>query len=196
LSFYDQTDPVNHTCNSEFLCGEHILTASIETAGAISKELYLPKGTWYDYWQNQSFLGGNKYEISLQKDTFPLFIAAGAVIPFYPLQQYVDEYPIEVVDLKVYFKNGHAVSHLYEDAHDGYEYEKGQFRFSTFSVSGDFTSLTIAHTWEGHHFVTYHYRLTIIGLPFQINSTYINGREVPKETLFLDANFTQFKITS
>lgn len=196
LSFYDQTDPINHTCNSEFLCGEHILTASIEKEGAKIKELYLPKGKWYDYWKNENYIGGKKYEVKIERDTFPLFIAEGAVIPFYPLQQYVDECPIDIVDLKVYFKNGQSFSHLYEDIHDGYEYEEGQFRFSTFNISGGSTYLTISHTWEGHYAVPYRYRLTFIGLPFMIKSTFVNGVELSKDTLLINSDFTQFIISS
>jgi len=57
----------------------------------------------------------------------PVFVKAGAIIPKYPIQQYVGEKTIEELTLDVYYKNGKEDSDLYEDADDGYDYTKGRY---------------------------------------------------------------------
>lgn len=58
-------------------------------------------------------------------DTIPLFVKEGAIIPKYPIQQYVGEKKIEELKLEAYYCLGNKeVSKVYEDAQDGYDYAK------------------------------------------------------------------------
>ena len=69
-------------------------------------------------------------------DSMPMFIKEGAVIPKYPVQQYVGEKNFDKITLDVYYKKGKESSKLYDDAHDGYDYKKGRFSLRTFKVTG------------------------------------------------------------
>lgn len=194
LVFYDQTDPASYYRDHEFLCGEHILTACIDEEGATSKELYLPKGTWYDYWKNEKLDGYAKYEVGIQDRTFPFFIKAGAVLPFYPVQQYVGEKEIDEVELKVYYTDSQEVSHLYEDDHDGYQYEDGAYRYSTFTNIGGERSLKITHSFEGDYDVKYNFKLTLIGLPFVPTKLFVDGDQRDINNLIINSNFSEIWI--
>ena len=191
LIFIDQYDPATYYRDHEFLCGNHIISASIDKAGETSKEVYLPKGQWYDYWNNERLDGNAKYEVGIEDNTFPFFIKAGAVMPFYPKQQYVGEKTIEEVELKIYFVNGQEVSNLYEDDHDGYQYQTGHYRYSTFTTVGDSHSLRINHISEGSYTVNYKFKLTLIGLPFNPSQIIVDGVPVNMNGYIVSPDFSE-----
>jgi alpha-glucosidase len=76
----------------------------------------------------------------------PVFARAGAVIPMQPVMSYVGARAVDTIQLHVF--PGAATSELYEDAGDGYGYERGQFRRTTFRTTGDggTAGVTIART--------------------------------------------------
>lgn len=177
LVFVDQDDTQVYFRNHEFVCGDHILTASIHEEDAREIEVYLPCGEWYEYWTNKVHRGGRSIFQKLTPSTFPLFIKAGAILPFYPLQQYVDEEPITEVTLQVYFTIGQETSYLYEDQHNGYEYEHGVMRYSRFMYEGTAEQLTINQEVEGPFRPTYkHYRISLIGIPDESRTIKVDGQ--------------------
>ena len=90
-------------------------------------QVYLPAGTtWYDFWTNQQYKGGQRIELKTSIDNIPLFIKAGSIIPFGPKVQYATEKQWDHLQLRVYTgANGSFV--LYEDEFDNYNYEKGEY---------------------------------------------------------------------
>ncbi len=194
LTFVDQQDPETYYRDHEFVCGENFLTASIDQENTISKEIYLPEGEWYNYWTNDLLEGKESYQVGIDKNTFPLFVKAGSVIPMYPLQQYVGEKEITHVDLYIYHIEGYHQSHLYEDAHDGYEYQQGKYRYSTFSVTGGAKMLQITQEAEGQYEVPYEFKLNFIGLPFIPARIIVDGETRTIENLVVRSDFSQITI--
>lgn len=90
-------------------------------------QVYLPAGTtWYDFWTNQQYKGGQRIELETSIDNTPLFIKAGSIIPFGPKVQYATEKQWDHLQLRIYTgANGSFV--LYEDEFDNYNYEKGEY---------------------------------------------------------------------
>ena len=67
---------------------------------------------------------------------------AGAILPFGPDVQYTSEKPWDSLELAIYpGADGHFT--LYEDAGDGYEYEKGEYTTIDLSWNDKQGSLTI-----------------------------------------------------
>jgi hypothetical protein len=62
----------------------------------------------------------------------PLFARAGAVVPMQPVMAYDGARRVDTLALHVF--PGTATSELYEDAGDGYAYERGEYRLTTFRV--------------------------------------------------------------
>lgn len=66
----------------QFLYGPDFLVAPIYEEGEIRNGIYLPKGTWYDYFTGDAYEGGivlNSYDVPLWK--LPVFVREGAIIP-------------------------------------------------------------------------------------------------------------------
>ncbi len=99
----------------------------VDFAAKKRTQVYLPAGTtWYDFWTNQQYKGGQRIELETSIDNTPLFIKAGSIIPFGPKVQYVTEKQWDHLQLRVYTgANGSFV--LYEDEFDNYNYEKGEY---------------------------------------------------------------------
>ena len=66
----------------QFMYGPDFLVAPIYEEGNVRNNIYLPKGTWYDYFTGDAYAGGcilNSFDCPLWK--LPVFVKAGAIIP-------------------------------------------------------------------------------------------------------------------
>jgi alpha-D-xyloside xylohydrolase len=92
-----------------------------------TRSVYLPYGcAWFDFWTNASHPGGKTLLADAPLDTMPLYVRAGSIVPMTDAMQFVDEIPDAPYEIRVYC-GADAEFTLYEDAGDGYDYEKGAF---------------------------------------------------------------------
>ena len=125
---------------------EPVLTdgkAALTGATAAPFTTYLPAGTaWYDFQTGECLEGGREYTREYTISEIPVFVKAGAILPFGPDVQYTSEKPWDSLELAIYpGADGHFT--LYEDAGDGYEYEKGEYTTIDLSWNDKQGSLTI-----------------------------------------------------
>ncbi|HKM35879.1 MAG TPA: TIM-barrel domain-containing protein [Lachnospiraceae bacterium] len=93
---------------------------------ARSRQVYLPKGQgWYDYWTNQYYEGGQWIEADAEINKIPLFVKEGSIIPMTSFTTSVFNNG-KNISLRIYAGKDASFS-LYEDAGDGYGYEKGEY---------------------------------------------------------------------
>ena len=202
LVLYDQTDVQTHYRTDEFIFGKQMLVCPILEPNSIGRRLYIPKGIWYNYWDNNSVEGGKEVWVDTTLDTMPIFVKAGTVIPKYPVQQYVGEKEIEQVTLDVYYKRGKESSELYDDAHDGYDYTKGRYSLRNFKLTGKSNELIIQQHKSGKFTTSYNtFKLNLIGLPFKISKIEIDNVEIllkdihfDGDALIIDKEFTELHI--
>ena len=203
LVYFDQEDAQTHYRTDEFIFGNQILVCPILEPNAIGRRVYLTKGNWYNYWTNELVSGGKELYVATDYDQIPIFIKEGAIIPKYPVQQYVGEIEIDIVTLEVYYKVGKEKSVLFEDAKDGYDYNKGRYSLSTFTLRGKENDLIIQQHKEGKYETTYKkFRINLIGLPFKIGKIEIDNEEIVlssisfdgQSSLVIDHDFTELHI--
>jgi alpha-glucosidase len=188
---HEQENLENHARQDEFTFGDKILVFPICEPDCKEASVYLPKGSWYYYW-NQSLLeGGTTIIVETPLDILPIFVKAGS------------ELDIQELLLNVYFSEYSVTSFLYEDEGEGYGYENNYFVESKFLVTGNLQSLSIHQTKEGYFSTRYEkYRLKLIGIPFTISKVMIDMREMnPIEdiengiiTFLCDKNFKNIEI--
>ena len=180
LSFYNQEDVNVLLEEMSFLYGDQLLIHPITDPDQKLEMMYLPEGEWYYYWSNKLLKGGEEIAIVVQLSEIPILVKAGAVIPHYPIQQHTNEKPIELLTLKVYFAEGIHASIIYEDAGEGYDFEKGQYSLKTIIQEGSSTSVKLSIEKEGDYQDTYKEMLIEwIGLPFEPQQITIDGNEIP-----------------
>ena len=104
---------------------------------------YLPKGaTWYDFWTNKQYKGGQEVTLETTLDRVPMFVRAGSILPLGPEMQYVGEKKWDNLELRIY-PGANGTFTLYEDEGDNYNYEKGTYTTITFSWNDSKKALTI-----------------------------------------------------
>ncbi|WP_025740470.1 glycoside hydrolase family 31 protein [Aquimarina pacifica] len=188
LVLYDQEDLQTHYRTDEFIFGNQILVCPVQEPNAKGRRMYIPKGSWYNYWTREYVKGGLEKWVDADLDTIPLFVKEGAIIPKYPVQQYVGEKKIEVLTLEVYYKLGEKeVSKVYEDAQDGYDYTKGRFSLRSLSFTGKEKEIIIQQHKDGSFENEYEtIQLELIGLPFKISKIEIDNVVVSSDSVKLD----------
>ena len=108
-----------------------------------SSKAYLPVGTsWFDFWSNQKYDGGQEVTLTTTIDKIPLFIKAGSIVPFGPNVQFATEKKWDDLEIRVY-PGANAEFTLYEDENDNYNYEKGIYSTISFTWNDAKKSLTI-----------------------------------------------------
>jgi alpha-glucosidase/alpha-D-xyloside xylohydrolase len=119
-------DPVAVARGDEYLFGRDLLVAPVVEKGAVSRTLYLPRGTWYDFWTNEKQEGGREIVRGVDLDTLPLYVRAGAVLPLGPIKQYTSEVVDGQLTLTVFPGADGDCSH-YEDDGESFDFRNGQF---------------------------------------------------------------------
>ena len=204
LVYFDQEDIQTHYRNDEFVFGNQILVCPILEPNAVGRRMYIPRGHWYNYWTNEEVKGGKEIWVDTKFDQIPIFVKAGAIIPKYPVQQYVGELEFDELTLDVYYKEGKEKSVVYEDAQDGYDYKKGRYSFLSFQATGKEKELIVQLHKEGKYDTHYtKYKINLIGLPFKVKKIEIDNVEVSFDSnllenesyLIIDKGFTAFHIT-
>ncbi len=203
LVYFDQHDHQTHNRTDEFVFGKHIFVCPILEPNAMGRRLYLPRGNWYNFWNDDFVHGGKEMYVATDYDEIPIFVKEGAIIPKYPIQQYVGEKTIDELRLDVYYKLGKENSDVYEDEQDGYDYKKGRFSLRKFKLSGKDSELTIIQHKEGKFDTPYKtMKMVFHGLPFEVDSIKIDNEKIEfdvevfntERTLIVDKDFTQIQI--
>jgi len=119
-------DPAAVTRGDEYLWGRDILVAPVTEKGATSRKLYLPRGSWYDFWTEQRIEGGREIERPVDLTTTPLYVRAGAIVPLGPIKQYTNERVEAPLILQIY-PGADGSFLLYEDDGVSFEYRKGEW---------------------------------------------------------------------
>jgi alpha-glucosidase len=153
--------------NDEFLVGENLLIAPVVVQGAAKRMVYLPEGIWFDYWSGEQIQGGKYFIVDAPIDVCPIYAKAGAIIPNYPVQNYVGEKDIKELTLQVFEGEGNYL-HTQDDG-ESFDYEEGiynQYSF-TMNVAGEFTC-TMLHAGYAKKYeslrILYKGRETVVAL--------------------------------
>jgi alpha-glucosidase len=75
-------DPKTYDAQYEYLLGDRILVAPIVKEGGRSRSLYLPKGSWVNYWTGKVEEGGNEITVAAPLEEIPILVRAGSILPF------------------------------------------------------------------------------------------------------------------
>jgi alpha-D-xyloside xylohydrolase len=112
----------------EFMYGPALLIAPVVQAGARQRSVYLPANeVWYDFWTGESVSrrAGNKVDARAPLSHIPIFVRGGSIVPLGPVLQYAAEKAEDPIELRIY-AGADGTFELYDDAGDGYAYERGE----------------------------------------------------------------------
>ncbi|HSR34466.1 MAG TPA: TIM-barrel domain-containing protein, partial [Anaerolineae bacterium] len=174
LAFAD--DAHTHSLDDQFLLGDALLVAPIGYPGQISRRVYLPGGSWYDFWTGHRLSGEITAEAPLER--MPLYVRAGSVLPMGPVMQHTGEWPPEILHLHVYPGNGE--SWLYEDDGHSLAYQSGEFQVTRFVCESTADgSVTLRRNVQGQFDPGFErFEIIIRGLEAVPRQVLVDGRPV------------------
>jgi alpha-glucosidase len=122
-----------------FLLGEALLVAPVVLEGATRRQVRLPAGAWFDFWDDRLYHGPGVVDVPGDLSRVPLLVRAGSILPMEVDQRLV---------LHLYWSANQprmgrgAGGQLFSDAGDGY----GETRLDRFSIQVDPPALRV--TWD------------------------------------------------
>ncbi|WP_419183582.1 glycoside hydrolase family 31 protein [Scytonema hofmannii] len=138
--FWSATDePALWSVEDAFFLGDALLVCPIVEERARSRQVILPKGHWYNFWNDAVLKGSQQVTIEAPLEQIPLLVLAGSILPMEEKKQLILHIypPVE----------GNSETLLYSDAGDGY----GESRLDKFCMTRSENNLEITWTEEGKY---------------------------------------------
>ena len=112
--------------DDQFMFGSDLIVAPVLRPGERNRGVYLPKGTWYDFWTGRPYPGDQSITVPVILSSIPIFVRAGAFIYQQPVVQHTGEMPGQALRVSV-FPAQSSTSTLYEDDGHTLQYRNGVF---------------------------------------------------------------------
>jgi alpha-D-xyloside xylohydrolase len=125
LVFDFQNDTMVYGIKDQFMFGPALLVNPVTAMGATSRSVYLPSGTWYDFWTGATTMGGSTSTANAPLSQIPIYVRGGSIVPMGPMIQFAMQ-SADPLEIRVY-AGADASFTIYEDEGDTYNYEMGQY---------------------------------------------------------------------
>jgi alpha-glucosidase len=153
---YDfQSDPATRDLDDEYLFGEALLVAPVYGRGATSRNVYVPKGTWYEWGSDACVVGPCYITADAPMETIPVFARGGYVLPMLAeTPQSTKGLEPKSVNLHVFVPqdDGEYVSCLHEDDGHTFAFRRGAYVRTTFTLRRAGAKILLAATVKGEGF--------------------------------------------
>jgi alpha-glucosidase len=168
LFWYDIEDPGLWDIDDAFLLGENLLVAPVLEEGVSSRRLVLPRGNWYNFWDDTLLRGPGEVELHASLERIPLLVSAGCVLP-------MDQDGVLALHLYPPVEDP-GRSLLYSDEGDGY----GDSRLDLFELTREGENVDLHWVKEGEYPFPYSAIDIHVHGP-QVTRVHVDEQEVPYE---------------
>jgi alpha-D-xyloside xylohydrolase len=141
------TDENTYNIDNEYMMGDSILVAPV-VEGESSREVYLPEGSWYDFWSNKKYEGGKNYTIEASLEIIPVFIKDGSILPLAEPVEFITKDTCFDITVKVYGDNLEGIK-LYEDDGETFDFENGDYNIIEISYTNDKLQVEKSGNYKG-----------------------------------------------
>jgi alpha-glucosidase len=154
--------------------GERLPTAELHSTRTIS----LPRGHWYNFWNDSIIEGGKTVELEAPLEQIPLLVKAGSILPMEDSEQLILHLYPPVKEV------GESPYTLYTDAGDGY----GESRLDQFYLNQHEKSLELVWEQQGNYSFPYQsIQLHVHGMSLQ--QAWVDDRETAIQGQQLQCHF-------
>src|SRR5262249_38760850 len=132
--YYDYPEAAEaYDFRDEYLFGSDMLVAPIATplsdaSRLATKKIWLPPGTWIEWFTGTELKGPATMERSFALDEIPVYVKAGAIVP---MQSRSGQWILTI------FPGGSGETRVYEDAGNSLGYKTSEFSWTIIRHSGD-----------------------------------------------------------
>jgi alpha-glucosidase len=146
LVFDYPDDPKVANYVNAWMFGDYFLVSPVVEEDATTENIYLPAGTWTDYFTGKVYKGGQTIDYAVNNNTWddiPLFIKKGAIIPNQDYQNYVGEKPVTNLYVDIFPDTKETSFNYYDDDGSTYNYEKNVYFKQTISTQDKTSSAVV-----------------------------------------------------
>ena len=167
----------------QFMFGSSLLVAPVVEQGARTREVYLPKGRWIDWYDGTVYEGGHYVQVPAPLDRTPLLVKEGSMVPTIPVVMHTGQADEAPLVLRCYPREGETVTYtLYEDDGVSLGYARGEYAKTTFSCTLSEGSYRIeygpAASSESVFQAPVHQRIQLQVPGKKAKSAFVNGKKV------------------
>ena len=113
-----ERDPETYRCHNQFMIGDALLV------GALANRVYLPEGTWHNFWTGEILDGGGWIEPEVPENRGgPLLVRGGYCLGMGPLMQHVADKPSDALEIHLYPSSEDASSRVAFFDDDGLSFD-------------------------------------------------------------------------
>ncbi len=135
-------DTKTYHISDQVLIGKYLMAAPVLQPGQRARQVYLPEGIWYDWWEGTRYEGGRYILADAPLNRIPLYARAGGIIPMGPIMNFANEKDLDPLTL-ICFPGEDGHFKLYEDDGISFEYLQGQSCFTSYQIKSDQKNVTI-----------------------------------------------------
>jgi alpha-glucosidase len=134
--YYDNPELAEaYEFKDEYLFGDDMLVAPVATAVSdetrvATKTIWLPPGTWIEWFTGAQLKGPVKIDRNFAIDQIPVYVRAGAVVPMQPKMRKTAEKRVDALILTI-FPGQSGETGVYEDAGNTLGYTRSEFAWTT-----------------------------------------------------------------
>lgn len=178
VDYFEDHNIYDGNAQNAFTLGEWLLINPTVSTQEYA-EIYLPKGKWYNYFNDEVLEGGKHHVVHTAMEDLPVFAKEGAIITMQSLVQNTSEQ--HDGELKLHIYNGAVQSQqdLYEDDGQTFDHENGAFCLRKISFDGKAKALVIG-TSEGN-FESSFKTVKVYWHGFENSEFVLNGRAILTE---------------
>jgi alpha-glucosidase (family GH31 glycosyl hydrolase) len=138
--YYDYPEAAEaYEFKDEYLFGSDMLVAPVAAAVSdesrlATKSIWLPPGTWIEWFTGTELKGPAKIDRSFAIDEIPVYVKAGAIVPMQPKMRNTAEKPVDPLILTI-FPGEWVETRVYEDAGNSLGYKNSEFAWTTIRQS-------------------------------------------------------------
>jgi alpha-glucosidase/alpha-D-xyloside xylohydrolase len=169
-------DPRSVECGDQYLWGKSLLVTPVVEKGATARRVYLPPGTWHDFWTNESIEGGRAINRPVDLETLPLYVRAGSILPLGPIKQFVSEKVDAPLSISIY-PGSDATFLLYEDDGTSFNYRNGDWMGIQMNWNDAHKKLDLALA-SGSHVLSPEPRAIEVQLSGITKTVHFNGKPI------------------
>ncbi|ANW95381.1 hypothetical protein AXE80_03405 [Wenyingzhuangia fucanilytica] len=142
LAYHYPNDKNTWGIKDQLFFGESLMLGFVTEYEQRKKEMYFPKGVWYNFWTGDKIQGGKTVNVKAELEETPIFVKEGTILPLGPKVQYANQLTKEALKVLIYpGKDAEFV--LYLDDGESYNYEEGTYSEVVFSYSEKEKILTV-----------------------------------------------------
>jgi alpha-glucosidase (family GH31 glycosyl hydrolase) len=130
----------------QYMLGSQLLVAPVGSPGdPASKRVWFPPGRWIDFFTGKRYRGPRARTLRVPLERMAVFAPAGGIVPRQPYMDYSDQRRLRLLELDV-FAGRRGTLTLYEDAGEGFAYQRGQFARTPIRWNQEHRRLTIGRS--------------------------------------------------